>query len=110
MYCIIFPSFFFDVNNDINTANCPISKHVPNIIDIGKLFANPKNAILCKGEYIAAFGNGDLILFGGGLECYTDFPCSYSCTDRPVEKYAITNGERIFGLKDVEVFQIVYIC
>ena len=69
-----------------------------------------KNAILCKGEYIAAFGNGDLILFGGGLECYTDFPCSYSCTDRPVEKYAITNGERIFGLKDVEVFQIVYIC
>lgn len=67
-----------------------------------------KNAIFCKGEYIVAFGKSDLMIPGKGLECFSDFPISYG---KPgVEKNALTNGEKKFGLKEIEIFQLVFVC
>lgn len=67
-----------------------------------------ENAILCKGEYIVAFGKCDLMIPNRGFNCYSDFPLSYGIPG--IEKNALTNGEQNFIINEIEIFQLVFVC
>lgn len=61
------------------------------------------NAIYSEDNYLAVFGEGDIVVSETGS--YSDFPRSYGGS---VREFELTNGKREFDIAEMEVFEVKF--